>query len=438
MSLVLNVEILGEFKKLTSASKGAQTELQGLNKKISGFASSAGKAFASIGVGLSFALIARELGEATKAAVEDRKSQELLAISLRNTMDATDDQIASVEESIKQLSLQAAVADDELRPAYAKLAIATKDVGETNRLMAIALDASAATGKSLDQVTQAMAKSLAGSDTALMKLIPSLKNSKNPIDDMAKAFSGASAAAANLDPYQKMQVQFGEIQEEIGTVLLPVLDEFVTWLNTDHGKKFIEDVVTVTKDLLTIFKDVALWAVANKDWLIPLVKGIAAVTVAWKAVTTAVTATRSAIALATAAQVAFNAAASAGGVGGVGGKGGKGATGGKLGKGGIPLIGGAMATSIGAVLVIPGSTDLTKTAPERNDPVYDSTGKLIAYKNSVTGAVTPVPTGTGQGVGVIAPGNNVTVNINQGTVTGSDLLGKIKSFGNSTGVSYGY
>lgn len=434
MSLVLNVEILGEFKKLTSATKGAQGELQGLNKKISGFASSAGKAFASIGVGLSFAVLARELTEATKAAVEDRKSQELLAISLRNTMDATDDQIASVEESIKQLSLQAAVADDELRPAYAKLAIATKDVGETNRLMAIALDASAATGKSLDVVAQAMAKSLAGSDTALIKLIPSLKNSKAPIDDMAKAFSGASAAAANLDPYAKMQVMFGEIQEEIGAVLLPILDEFVTWLNTDHGKQFIQDVVTLVKEMLTAFKDVAVWAIANKEWLVPLVKGIAAVTVAWKAVTTAVTATRSAIALATAAQVAFNAAAAAGGGVGAGGKGKVPTVGG---KGSLPVVGGAAALTVGAVLSIPGSTDLTKVG-EQLIPQYDAQGKLVSYKNTKTGAVTPVPAGTGQGSGVYAPGNNVTVNINQGTVTGSDILSKIKSFGNSTGVQYGY
>lgn len=433
MSLVLNVEILGEFKKLTSASKGAQSELQGLNKRISGFASSAGKAFASIGVGLSFAVLAQQLTEATKAAVEDRKSQELLAVQLRNTMKATDAQIASVEESIKQMSLSSAVADDQLRPAYAKLAIATGDVEESNRLMAIALDASAATGKSLDVVAQAMARSLAGNDTALTKLIPSLKGSKNPIDDMATAFAGASAAAANLDPYQKMQVQFGEIQETIGAALLPLLDQFVAWLNTDHGKKFIDDLVTVTVDLLTAFRDVATWAIANKDWLVPLVKGIAAVTVAWKAVTTAVTATRSAIALATAAQLAFNAAAS-GGVGGVGGKGSKLPS---TSKGGLPLLGGALALTAGAVLAIPGSTDLSKVG-EQLLPQYDATGRLVSYKNSKTGAVTPVPVGTGQGVGVVAPGNNVTININQGTTTGSDIISKIKSFGNSTGVQYGY
>jgi hypothetical protein len=431
MSLILNVEILGEFKKLTSASKGAQSELQGLNKRISGFASSAGKAFASIGIGLSFAVLARELTDATKAAIEDRKSQELLAISLRNTMNATDDQIASVEESIKQLSLNAAVADDELRPAYAKLALATKNVGETNRLMQIAMDASAATGRSLDQVSQAMAKSLAGSDTALLKLIPSLKGSKTPIDDMAKAFAGASEAAANLDPYQKMQVQFGEIQEEIGAVLLPVLDEFVKWLNTDHGKQFIQDVVDIVKEMLTGFKDVAFWIMDNKDWLLPLVKGLGAVVVAWKAVTTAVNATKTAIALATAAQALFNTTAAAGGVTGVAGKGKIPVTS----KGGLPLAGlGGIALSAGMVLSVPGSTDLSKVG-EQLIPQYDASGRLVSYKNTKTGAITPAPTA---GSGVVAPGNNITVNINQGTVTGSDILSKIKSFGNSTGVSYGY
>lgn len=436
MSLVLNVEILGEFKKLTSASKGAQSELQGLNKRISGFASSASKAFASIGVGLTFALLARELTEATKAAIEDRKSQELLAVSLRNTMNATDDQIASVEESIKTLSLNAAVADDELRPAYAKLAIATKDVSQTNRLMAIALDTSAATGKSLDVVAQAMARSLAGNETALTRLIPSLKGSKTPIEDMEKAFAGASEAAANLDPYQRMQIQLGEIQEDIGTAVLPALDEFATWLNTDHGKQFIQDVVDVIKDLLTGLKDVALWVIANKDWLLPLTKGLAAVTVAWKAVETAVAATRGAIALATATQLAFNAAAGASPAGGV--AGGKGKAGATTGKGALPIVGAVGATTIGAILSIPGSTDLSKGKVGQPMPQYDSSGRLTGYKDSVSGVVTPVTPGTGQGLGVIKPGNNVTVNINQGTVTGSDILSKIKSFGNSTGVQYGY
>jgi len=226
MSLVLNVEILGEFKKLTQATTGAQGDLTGMGKQAQKVSKSIGKAFAAIGIGLSFKVIANELEEATKAAIEDRKSQELLALAMMNTGKATDASVKSAEQSIAKMQIQAGIADDRLRPAYQKLFIATGDVTKSNELLQIALDASAATGKDLDTVTQAMAKSLAGNDTALNKLIPSLRGSKTPIEDMAAAFKGASTEAANLDPYQRMQIIFGEIQEKLGTALLPILDDF--------------------------------------------------------------------------------------------------------------------------------------------------------------------------------------------------------------------
>ena len=102
MSLVLNVEILGEFRNLTKATQGAQGQLAGMNQKIGSFSKFAKSAFASIGVGLSFAFIARELTEAAKAAVEDQKSQALLAKQLENTTGATKTQIASVEKTDRQ------------------------------------------------------------------------------------------------------------------------------------------------------------------------------------------------------------------------------------------------------------------------------------------------------------------------------------------------
>lgn len=299
MSLVLNVEILGEFKKLTSATQGAQGSLNGLNKKASAISKSMNKAFAAIGIGLSFRVLVNELQDATVAAIEDRKSMELLALAMRNTANATDAQVASAEKSITKLSIQAGVADDRLRPAYQKLFLATKDVTKSQDLLAIALDASAATGKDLDTVSQAMAKALAGSDTALLKLIPSLKGSKTPIEDMAAAFKGAAGEAANLDPYQRMQVVFGEIQEQLGAALLPVLDDFAAWMATPKGQETLQEVANAAKDVLTQLSNTAKWAVANKDWLLPLVAGvgvfkatvtgIATITKAVEGVTAAVT-----------------------------------------------------------------------------------------------------------------------------------------------------
>lgn len=287
MSLVLNVEILGEFRNLTKATQGSKSELSKLNKSIMGFSRSAKSAFASIGVGLSFAFIARELGDATKAAVEDSKAQAILAKQLENTTGANKEQIASVESSIKKWQTQFGVLDDQLRPAYATLIRSTGDVTSANKLMAIALDASAATGKSLEAVTLAMGKSFNGSDTALLKLMPSLKGSKDMIGDLAKATAGAAATAANTDPYMRMTAIFADLQEKVGAALLPALGKLSTWLASPGGVKALE---LISDALVTIIEDgiaVAKWAVANKDWLLPLAAGIGAITTAWNVATTA-------------------------------------------------------------------------------------------------------------------------------------------------------
>lgn len=228
-SLALNVEILGEFKNLTSAVKGASGQLSGLQNTANSISSGMRKAFGAIGVGFSLNLIKNELGEAAKAAVEDAKSMNILALAMENTGKATKSQVAQAEDSIRKMSLQSAVADDQLRPAFQKLFIATGDVTKSNRLLQIALDASAATGKDLDSVSQAMAKSLAGSDTALLKLIPSLKGAQDPLSLLEKTFKGAAEAAANTDPFQRMNVIFGEIKESIGVALLPILNDLADW-----------------------------------------------------------------------------------------------------------------------------------------------------------------------------------------------------------------
>ena len=229
-TLALNVEILGQFNKLTSATTGATTQLQKLSGTAKSISAGMGKAFAAIGVGFSLNFLKNELAEAGKAAVAEAKSMEILSIAMQNTGSATSATVKQAEASIKQMSLQSAVADDQLRPAFQKLFIATNSVTDSNRYLQIALDTSAATGKDLDSVTQAMAKSLAGQDTALLKLVPSLRGVQDPLAELEKTFAGASDAAANLDPYQRMNVAFGEIQESVGTVLMPVMNDFADYL----------------------------------------------------------------------------------------------------------------------------------------------------------------------------------------------------------------
>lgn len=230
MSLVLNVEILGEFKKLTAATQGASKQLTTLSGTASKISSSMRTAFAAIGLGLSFTVLIRELKEAAQAAVQDAKSQGLLANALENTTGATDNQIAAVEASIGQMSLQAGVADDQLRPAFAKLARATGDVEKSTKLMSLALDISAGTGKNLDAVVNALSRAVGpdGTTGALERLVPAIKGASDPLAELETLFAGAAEKAANLDPYQRLNVALGEISESIGVMLIPLIEGFAS------------------------------------------------------------------------------------------------------------------------------------------------------------------------------------------------------------------
>jgi hypothetical protein len=263
MSLVLNVEILGEFKKLTEATKGSQKSLSSLEDGAKKISSGINKTLGLIGVGFSLNFLVDQFKDATKAAIEDQKSVVLLTQALENNLDATKAQVDEVERYINKTQIATSVTDDKLRPAFAKLAIATKDTNKAMDLMTVALDVSAGTGKNLDVVVQAMSRSLAGSDTALLRLVPSIKGADDPMKALAETFAGAAEAAANTDPYARMQIIFGELQEQIGYALLPILEEFSTWLSTPEGQEKLQTIVDGIVNMIEKFGEMTSWIDTN-------------------------------------------------------------------------------------------------------------------------------------------------------------------------------
>ncbi len=106
--------------------------------------------------------------------------------------------------------------------------------------------------------------------------------------ELERLFKGAAAEAANTDPYQRMQVIFGEMQEQIGTALLPLLEEFSAWLSTPEGQAKLQAIVDGLKDVITQGVKLVKWVLDNKDWLVPMVVAIGGLTAAWNAATGAV------------------------------------------------------------------------------------------------------------------------------------------------------
>jgi hypothetical protein len=181
---------------------------------------------------IAVAALGAVLVSAVKGAMEDQVAQKELARVLQKTTNATDAQIASVEDWITVQGKLLGITDDELRPAFAGLLRATGSVTKAQKLSAIAFDIAASKGLPLKTVTNALEKAYGGNYIALTKLAPEyrdmIKNGasfEEVMKKLAEATGGAAAGAA--DTFQGklkiLNVQFDEFKETIGNALIPVL-----------------------------------------------------------------------------------------------------------------------------------------------------------------------------------------------------------------------
>ena len=222
-----------EFQKLETAGQKAQFAI----------GKAAAPAAAALGVLADFG------GDAVKAFMEDDKAAQLLATSLRNTTGATDAQIASVEDFITKTSIAAAVADDELRPAFDKLVRGTGDVTEAQDLMNLALDISAGTGKDLGAVSDALSKAFNGQLGPLKKLDPALAGliengatTDEVFAALGDTFKGAASTSANTasGKMKSFGIQMGEFKESVGAAVMPIVEKLLpaftkigTWISNN-------------------------------------------------------------------------------------------------------------------------------------------------------------------------------------------------------------
>jgi hypothetical protein len=140
------------------------------------------------------------------------------------------------------MSLATGVADDELRPALGRLVRSTSDTEKAQQLLATALDISAATGKPLESVANALGKAYDGNTASLGKLGIGLSaaelktmNFTQVQGKLSDLFGGA--AARNADTYAgriaRMQIAFDEAKETIGFALLPILEKLMGFINNN-------------------------------------------------------------------------------------------------------------------------------------------------------------------------------------------------------------
>jgi hypothetical protein len=211
-------QALREFKKLETAGEKAQFAI----KK------------AAVPAAAALGAVVAVIGSAVSAAIEDQAEQANLARQIKASTGATDEQVASVERYIASLGQSVAVSDGEARPALANLLTATKDVVLAQDLLNVAIDVSAATGKDLASVSEALAKGYAGNTKGLKALSPELftliadgADFNDVLKILETNFGGAGAAAADTAQggLKKLSIAFGETKESIGEAFLPIMEK---------------------------------------------------------------------------------------------------------------------------------------------------------------------------------------------------------------------
>jgi hypothetical protein len=239
-SRTLKLAILGEVKDLSASLTKGTNEINSFGDRLTKFGRVAGAAFFAATV--AAAAYASKLAiDGVKSAIEDEAAQLRLATTLKNVTGATKTQIAAVEAYISQAQLAYGINDNELRPSLDRLVRSTKDVEEAQKLQTLAINIAAGTGKSLQAVSEALAKAHDGNYLALKKLGGGIDENILKSKDYDKIIALLSDTFANQASIQaetfdgkmrRLKEAFGEAKESVGGFILDAITPMVSALVT--------------------------------------------------------------------------------------------------------------------------------------------------------------------------------------------------------------
>ena len=271
MAQNLVVNFIGN-NKLSKTTAAVSADLKKFQRTTDSVNKSLGRAFGAVGLGVGIAKLSGFLKSSAKAAQEDSQSKNQLALALKNTLGATDGVIKANDRWIQSTSNAVGVYDDDLRPALATAVRATGNLAKGQDLLNVALDVSAGTGKSLDSVTTALSKAYNGNTGSLKKLLPSLRDGEDVMGQLRTQFKGAAAEASKNNPYQKIAIIFDNLKETIGEQLLPLIQRFAEYLNSDDGRRNLQLVANIFGGIATAVANVGTFLIQN----ITLIKAVTA------------------------------------------------------------------------------------------------------------------------------------------------------------------
>jgi hypothetical protein len=259
MSLVLNVEILGEFKRLTSATQGAQTSLSKLSDKVTRFGSVMSKAIGAIGITLGF----RAIVDGAKDAINSASDLEQQFGALDSVFKSNAPEMKSFAKDMNKIGLSSAEAARQsvlLGSMIKGAGFSLKDAGKKTRdLVELAGDLAATFGGPTSDAVRAISALLRNEYDPIERYGVSIKksdiNARLAAEGLGKLEGEArkqaevqaglallfektadaqGQAARESDTYAgktaQLQAKMEDLSAQIGEFLLPIFIEIGDWL----------------------------------------------------------------------------------------------------------------------------------------------------------------------------------------------------------------
>lgn len=277
-SRTLKLSILADVADLRDKLSQGSKEVEGFGGKLADFGKKAGLAFAAAGAAAA-AYAGKLLIDGVKSAIEDEKAQAKLAGTLHRVAGASKETIAATEQWISKQGIALGVTDDELRPALDRLARATGDVGKAQKLASLAMDISASSGKSLESVSNALAKAQEGNVSSLAKLTGGFdkaelkgKTLADLMPTLTERFAGAAEQGANTfaGKVERLSIAFNEAKETVGSFVLDAITPLVTNLVQSVIPALGQIATNIGENLQPVFKNLATFF---QEFLVPAFKG---------------------------------------------------------------------------------------------------------------------------------------------------------------------
>lgn len=174
------------------------------------------------------ALLTKGLFASVDAAKEAQSAQTRLKSALENAGVSWDKHSAAIDQAIQKTSKLAGLDDEELSDAFAKLVRTTGDVTKATEGMNLAADIARARNISLEQATGVVEKAMIGQTRGLKAVGVELEKGMTSTEALERAqikFAGsAQKASGDAQVAQdKLGVAFENLQEKVGTRLVPVI-----------------------------------------------------------------------------------------------------------------------------------------------------------------------------------------------------------------------